>query len=407
MRTDLSEEPVQGPGQPVAGAHRDGPQVVAGQATIGQQLVGGQEAGGRGALHQRHRVVAADAVAGQHDPRVRACRRSAGPPRARCRPAGSRRCTSHSSATHRGAGELGVDPVQLGPQPVPASCALVRLAGSAYACSSTTEPPCSLRPAPGARPRTAPAPRCCPAGRTRWCPGTAAGRHRPAGPATAARPRTAVRCAIAATRSRQRVVADRRCPSSSVARGRRIGRPAPRRRPRSRRPSRRCTRTAIAGRVDRRHPLARCARRRPSPLEVAAQRRPERGVVVVAAARRRAAPRTSPGSRLWNIATSSPAENSRRVGEEAAGEHLQREVPGPVREAQPVQELPPRSPRRRRRRWPGSRRRAAPSPPARPPRQDHEGVNDGLWATKAARFSGGVRGIRAKESACPPASTSG
>ena len=42
--------------------------------------VGGQEAGGRGPLHQGDRVVAADAVAGQHDPRVRRVARSAGPP---------------------------------------------------------------------------------------------------------------------------------------------------------------------------------------------------------------------------------------------------------------------------------------------------------------------------------------
>ena len=34
-------------------------------------------------------------------------------------------------------------------------------------------------------------------------------------------------------------------------------------------------------------------------------------------------------------------------------------------------------------------------------------VNEGLWATKVAMESGGVRGMVAKESRWPPASTSG
>ena len=34
-------------------------------------------------------------------------------------------------------------------------------------------------------------------------------------------------------------------------------------------------------------------------------------------------------------------------------------------------------------------------------------VNAGLLATKASRLSGGIRGIAAKESRCPPASTRG
>ncbi len=67
----------------------------------------------------------------------------------------------------------------------------------------------------------------------------------------------------------------------------------------------------------------------------------------------------------------------------------------------------PRSPRRTRRRCPGSPRPATPWPRARPPRPGPAGGSDGLWATKAAMFSGGVRGILANESAWPPASTSG
>ena len=53
------------------GAHRDGPQIMAGHSPSAEQLVGSEEAGRGGTLHQSHRKVAANAVAGQHDPRVR------------------------------------------------------------------------------------------------------------------------------------------------------------------------------------------------------------------------------------------------------------------------------------------------------------------------------------------------
>ena len=58
-------------GQAVTGAHRNGPQIMAGHAPVSEELVGSEKPRGSSALHERDREVAANAVAGHHDPRVR------------------------------------------------------------------------------------------------------------------------------------------------------------------------------------------------------------------------------------------------------------------------------------------------------------------------------------------------
>ena len=65
-------------------ARRDGPEVVTGQAPAREQLVGRHPAGRRRPLHECHRVLAAHAIPGQHDPGPASRRRDARPT-GRCR----------------------------------------------------------------------------------------------------------------------------------------------------------------------------------------------------------------------------------------------------------------------------------------------------------------------------------
>jgi hypothetical protein len=57
-------------GQAVTRPHRNGPDVVAGHTPATEQLVGGQEARCCRTFHEGNREVAANAVTGQHDPRM-------------------------------------------------------------------------------------------------------------------------------------------------------------------------------------------------------------------------------------------------------------------------------------------------------------------------------------------------
>ena len=57
--------------QAVTGVHGNRPEIVASHTVSGQELVGSEEACRSGTLHQSDRKVAANAVAGQREPRVR------------------------------------------------------------------------------------------------------------------------------------------------------------------------------------------------------------------------------------------------------------------------------------------------------------------------------------------------
>ena len=171
-RASTGEQPVQRAGQPVPGAHRNGPQVVAGLAAVGQQPVGGQEAGGGGPLHQGDRDSRSGSRPRPAPPGGRACPRSAARPTAPGRPAGSRpgRATRRPAPARRSARDR--------------SGAARRSSGSAAPARPARRPartraarPPSRRgwPTSAAPPaRSVPAARCCRADRTPPCRGTAA-----------------------------------------------------------------------------------------------------------------------------------------------------------------------------------------------------------------------------------------
>ena len=72
------------------GAHRHGPKIMASHSPTAKELVGSEEAGCSSTLHQCDREVAPNAVAGQHDPRVRRLNGEPLVPGIECHAAGSR-----------------------------------------------------------------------------------------------------------------------------------------------------------------------------------------------------------------------------------------------------------------------------------------------------------------------------
>ena len=96
---------------------RNGVQGVARHAEVLEQPVGGGPAGGGRALHQRHRQVDADAVAGQHQAGVRGVDTGAVGEVAGREPRAVV-AAQHPFADDARAGRLGIELVQAGQQPV-------------------------------------------------------------------------------------------------------------------------------------------------------------------------------------------------------------------------------------------------------------------------------------------------
>ena len=94
-------------------AHRHCPKIMAGHIPAAQQLVRGEEARRCCPLHEGNREVAPNAIAGQHDPRVR---RLHGKPLVPRISALERGVVIDQEFLRNDAGrlELGIDPVQFG-----------------------------------------------------------------------------------------------------------------------------------------------------------------------------------------------------------------------------------------------------------------------------------------------------
>ena len=387
--------------------HRYGPEVLAGQSPALQQDVRGQESGGRGALHQRDGQSQRTPSPASNDPRLG--RLDPGPQLpgrgVDQRAVGASPATPRRSAPRRRG--LGIDPVQGSLAAGLDARAAVRTGrelplGDRIAVHLDAPIRRALGPAGGARlepvqhrdvvqrPEAA---------------GAEEGRPIRRPPAESSHSRQTANGGafrVPATRSRHSSVAERREPDTErrSAGGRRPGRPRPpRRRPSApRRTPARPTTSVVAGHVE-----SADAGAGPDldaqPVQVAAQRRPERGVVVVV-----------------GYVEQQPLGRAEEVGVEHRHQLCRRRTPQagrrssgrtpPARDAEPRSGTGvdrgsrPRSPRRIALNVSGNRTsQQFQRRPTSTRGQIARAESSGSAPRTPMMFSGGVRGTRANESA--------
>ena len=149
------------------------------------------------------------------------------------------------------------------------------------------------------------------------------------------------------------------------------------------------------------------AHRDAEPVQVPAERRPQRGVVVVARHVEEQPLGRPDEVQVEHRDELGPGELA-RVGEEAAREHLERQVPGRLGEVQPVEHLGRADAVERGDTWRGSRRRAGPSAAStstagEPGQVEARAAGDEGREVRAAASAGSSRTSRRP----PPARTSG